>query len=546
MLLIYRIMKKTIPTYLSQSRVFLLLVVVVFNAFVLGANSLPITFEDEASYAWQDFGGAVATVVANPNVSGVNTSAQVTKMIKSGGESWAGSYLTLSSKIDFSTYKVFKVKVYTPAVGTKVLLKLENTVDNTQVKEVEAISTKANQWEELTFDFSGVDVSISFQKVVVFFDLGTVGDGTVNSTYYLDDISQPNVAYDGDDNDDTEDTDSVDLADYSLVWADEFEVDGALDDSKWFHQTQLPDGHGWFNGEVQHYTDRTANSYVEDGVMKLVAKKESFTDQGVNKQYTSARLNSKFAFTYGRVEVKAKLPTGVGTWPAIWMLGKNINEAGAYWDEQGHGTTNWPACGEIDIMEHWGSNQNVVSSAMHTPSSYGGTVNKGEQHVSTVSTDFHVYAMDWSADKIVFSVDDVVHYTYNPSDKNSETWPYDADQYLLFNIAIQGSISPSFTESSMDIDYVRVYQRVPLSSNIEQNSSLQLSVYPNPAQDVLNVTADESISNLTIYNSRGQVMLSHRSPGINARVDISSLEAGFYILVVQSETNTERVTFIKK
>ena len=130
-----------------------------------------------------------------------------------------------------------------------------------------------------------------------------------------------------------------------------------LDSAKWHHQTVIPNGWSWFNGEVQHYTDRLENTYVSDGTPKIVAQKEQFTDQGVTKQYTSARLNSKFAFTYGRVEVRAKMPIGHGTWPAIWMLGKNITERGAYWETQGFGTTSWPACGEIDIMEHWGRNQ---------------------------------------------------------------------------------------------------------------------------------------------------------------------------------------------
>lgn len=104
------------------------------------------------------------------------------------------------------------------------------------------------------------------------------------------------------------------------------------------------------------------------------------------------------------MEVRAKLPTGSGTWPAIWMLGKNINEDGAYWDNEGFGTTNWPACGEIDIMEHWGSNQNFVQSAMHTPSSFGGTVNHGGQTILTASSEFHVYSLDWYEDKWCFEL----------------------------------------------------------------------------------------------------------------------------------------------
>ncbi len=243
-----------------------------------------------------------------------------------------------------------------------------------------------------------------------------------------------------------------------LVWSDEFDGSGAINTTNWFHQTQLPAGGSWYNGEVQHYTNRTDNSNVSGGNLNIIAKKEEFTDQGHTKQYTSARLNSKFAFTYGRIEVRAKLPTGVGTWPAIWMLGRNINEAGAYWETQGYGAVSWPACGEIDIMEHWGNNQNFVQSAIHTPSSSGATINHGGQTISTASSAFHVYVMEWTEEQMVFSVDDVVHYTYNPAVKNSDTWPFDAEQYIILNIAIEPGIDPAFTQSAMEIDYIRVYQ----------------------------------------------------------------------------------------
>ena len=231
----------------------------------------------------------------------------------------------------------------------------------------------------------------------------------------------------------------------------------AINTTNWFHQTRLPNGWGWFNNEQQHYTNRIENSFVSNGSLKIVAKQESFRDQGHTKQYTSARLNSKYAFKYGRVEVRAKLPTGAGTWPAIWTLGKNITENGGYWQTRGFGTTGWPDCGEIDIMEHWGNNQNYVQSAMHTPSSHGGTINHGGQYISTASSKFHVYEMDWNSERIIFSVDGVEHYRYAPTVKNSSTWPYDAEQYLLLNIAIQDNISSSFSQSAMEIDYVRVY-----------------------------------------------------------------------------------------
>ncbi|MDG1503695.1 MAG: family 16 glycosylhydrolase [Flavicella sp.] len=242
-----------------------------------------------------------------------------------------------------------------------------------------------------------------------------------------------------------------------LVWSDEFNIDGAIDSNKWFHQTQLPAGGGWYNNEAQHYTNRLENSYVSGGNLNLVAIKESFTDQGRTKEYTSARLNSKAAFKYGRMEIRAKLPTGSGTWPAIWMLGKNINEDGGYWDNNGYGSTPWPACGEIDIMEHWGNNQNYVSSAMHTPSSYGGTFNTGGRYLSTASTAFHVYELDWNAQRMIFSVDGIVHYTYNPTTKDANTWPFDAEQYFLLNVAIEGG-GANITQTAMEIDYIRVYQ----------------------------------------------------------------------------------------
>ena len=138
--------------------------------------------------------------------------------------------------------------------------------------------------------------------------------------------------------------------DWELVWSDEFDGNGSIDSGNWFHQTQLPLGGSWYNGEIQHYTDRIDNSYVSNGTLKIVAKEETYTDQGYTKEYTSARLNSKYAFTYGKVEIRAKLPEGIGTWPALWMLGKNIDEPGAYWETQGYGTTPWTACGEVDII----------------------------------------------------------------------------------------------------------------------------------------------------------------------------------------------------
>ncbi|KQC30324.1 glycoside hydrolase family 16 protein [Flagellimonas eckloniae] len=245
----------------------------------------------------------------------------------------------------------------------------------------------------------------------------------------------------------------------TLVWADEFDGEGAINPEKWFRQTQLPPGGSWWGGLVQHYTNRNDNSYVKDGFLNLVAKKEEYEDQGEIKQYTSARLNSKFAFTHGKVEVRAKMPEGIGTWPAIWMLNTNINEDGAYWDNQGLGTVKWPYCGEIDILEHWGKNQDYVSSAVHNGSSYGDKVkNLGGQTIKNASTEFHIYALEWTSEKMIFSIDGIAHFTYNPSIKNTETWPYDTDYYLILNIAVESEIDQNFIESPMVVDYIRIFQ----------------------------------------------------------------------------------------
>ncbi len=255
---------------------------------------------------------------------------------------------------------------------------------------------------------------------------------------------------------------------YNLVWSDEFSGTGAPDANYWFRQTQFPIPGTWFGGEEQHYTDRLENSYVADGYLHIVAKKESYTDQGFTKNYTSTRLNSKYAFTYGRVDVRAKIAPGAGTLPAIWLLGKNISETGAYFASE-FGTTVWPATGEIDMMEHWGSNPNVIHSSVHTPSSFGGTVNTNTTTVSQVTSTFHVYSLIWDVNQLQFLIDDVPTYTYNPAVKNASTWPFDKPQYLLLNIALGGGIGPvdpGFTQSTMVIDYVRIYQEGVSSQQI--------------------------------------------------------------------------------
>lgn len=242
-----------------------------------------------------------------------------------------------------------------------------------------------------------------------------------------------------------EEEEQVDVVYSDLVWADEFDTDGTPNASNWTYD--LGAG-GWGNNEQQSYTNDAANANISEGTLKITAMADG------SGGYSSARLKSEglFDFTYGRVDVRAKLPAGGGTWPAIWMLGANF------------GTVGWPACGEIDIMEAIGNNPGYVQSALHTPASSGATENMASTTVADATEAFHVYSVNWSPDQISFLVDDEIYYTYAPASKTADNWPFDAAQFLILNVAMGGNlggeIDASFSEASMEIDYVRVYQNL--------------------------------------------------------------------------------------
>ena len=246
---------------------------------------------------------------------------------------------------------------------------------------------------------------------------------------------------------------------YFLVWGDEFEYDGKLDESKWHHQIIPPNNGSWWNNEVQHYTNSTKNSIVSDGTLKIIAIKENYTVDNSTKNYTSARLNSKFGFKYGRVDVKAKLPSTQGTWPAIWTLGTNINEIGNFFGDS-EGSVGWPRCGEIDIMEQNGWNKNELYGYFHFANPQGEYGNHGNiTSISNASGEYHIYSMEWTDEIIKILIDDKEFVSLI----NNGNVPYDNRHYLLLNIAIGGNlggdIDPSFSQDRMEIDYVRVFQK---------------------------------------------------------------------------------------
>jgi beta-glucanase (GH16 family) len=240
-------------------------------------------------------------------------------------------------------------------------------------------------------------------------------------------------------------------AGYALVWSDEFDIDGLPDPARWDYDTDR-NRLGWYNNELQYYArDRLENARVSGGRLIITARRESLStlpDWG-GQGYSSARLvtRGKASWTYGFMVVRAKLPCGAGTWPAIWTLGTR-------------GT--WPDDGEIDIMEQVGSNPTRVFGTLHTLQS-GGVGTGGETRVADACTAFHDYQLSWAPGRIEIGIDGQVYYQATNPGTGYAAWPFDYPQYLLLNIAIGGVLGGAVNNAifpvTMEVEYVRVYQR---------------------------------------------------------------------------------------
>ncbi len=237
----------------------------------------------------------------------------------------------------------------------------------------------------------------------------------------------------------------------TLVWADEFNGSGLPDTTRWNYQVG---GKGWGNNEQQFYRKGEArNARVEDGHLIIEAHREAYDGSA----YTSARMTTKgmASWTYGYIEARAKLPSGRGTWPAIWMLGDNISEAG------------WPACGEIDIMEHVGYEPDSIYGTVHTEAfnHVKGTQVGKATYLPTAESDWHTYAVDWDAERIVFLVDGKPYHRFDKrAGATVAEWPFDAPQYLLLNQAVGGNwggkkgVDATVYPQRMAVDWVRVWR----------------------------------------------------------------------------------------
>lgn len=252
---------------------------------------------------------------------------------------------------------------------------------------------------------------------------------------------------------------------WEMIWSEEFNYQGLPDSTKWKNEKGFVRGH-----ELQWYKENSLkNCRVEDGNLILEINKEKVENPNYEEgheswkknrpfaEYTSASVKTKglFDFTYGRVEVRAKLPTGRGVWPAIWMLGSNISEVG------------WPDCGEIDILENVGYDPNKAHANIHTKA-YNHVIrtNKGDSiEIDAPYENYHVFAINWHKDSIEFFVDDQKYFVFHNEHKGWETWPFDKPQYLIINLALGGGwagrygIDDSVFPQKYFIDYVRVYQK---------------------------------------------------------------------------------------
>ena len=263
---------------------------------------------------------------------------------------------------------------------------------------------------------------------------------------------------------------------WELLWSDEFN-DEELDLTKWNKLNWKP---GWVNNELQAYTDRDTNIFLENGHLVLQGNIEpgySGTDYVGNNyvaDYTSGRVNTddKFSTTYGRFDIKAKLPAGKGSWPAIWMLGESISSIG------------WPQCGEIDIMEHVGYDLGLVHGSIHTQdyNHMYGTQKSGSKYVDDVTDAFHVYSLEWSPFYLRYLIDnEPFFFVYNDSNGDFGKWPFNDPHYLILNLAIGGDwggvqgVSASAFPMKMYIDYVRVYKKSDTYNYVEVTFKVDMS-----------------------------------------------------------------------
>ena len=337
---------------------------------------------------------------------------------------------------------------------------------------------------------------------------------------------------------------------WQLIWSDEFN-DTLINPFIWTHESG---GSGWGNNELQYYTNRPQNSYIEDGKLIIKALRENYS----GKLYTSARLktqNRKF-WKYGKIEARMKLPFGQGIWPAFWMLGQNISSVG------------WPACGEIDIMEMIGGQgrENTVHGTLHWDNN-GVHAQAGDSYSigGSFADDFHNFRIEWSQTLIIWYVDDVLFNVINITP--TELSEFHQDFFIILNLAVGGNWPGNPDTSTVfpqyyEIDYVRVYQDLPNDVNDDELNPSEFNLeqnYPNPFNPTTRINfsiPEESFVTLKVYSSVGSEISTIVNKNFSAgkhevffNAENISSQVLFYQVTAQSKNNnfisTKKMIVIK-
>jgi len=308
---------------------------------------------------------------------------------------------------------------------------------------------------------------------------------------------------------------------YSLVYSDEF--DGTtLDMSKWSIQSGYAP-----NQEKEYYTDNSNNIQVENGNLIITAKKEQIV---TDRNYSSGRIYSKSKgfIKYGKVEARISVPSGAGTWPAFWMM----PQSSVY--------GSWPKSGEIDIMEHIGSDPRMTSHAVHTALKNGSLGNNWFTKVykDSMENKFHIYTILWEPDDILFYIDNVKTATlYRNFTDTSTGWPFDQEFYVILNLAVGGTMGGAIDDTifnnpvQMKVDYVRFYQ---LNTDVEELQDTHVQVYPTRFSDVINIKTDTP-TNIKLYNTLGKLVYEKAIKG-NETINSTNIPQGIYLLKADNKT----------
>jgi beta-glucanase (GH16 family) len=326
-----------------------------------------------------------------------------------------------------------------------------------------------------------------------------------------------------------------------LVWSDEFNGT-SVDTEKW--NFEIGNGsNGWGNNEKEYYTNRTDNADIVSGTLVITAKKESYGGY----QYTSARMTTKNKgyWLYGRIEMSAKLPKGTGTWPAFWMMPQNNS----------YGTSYWPDNGEIDIMEYVGYEPGVIHGTVHTNKNNGSSGISKTTMSSGIEDNFHIYAVEWSADSIKWFVDSKMYGYYLRQGRDWHYWPFDKEFFIIINFAVGGNwggakgIDDTVFPQTYEIDYIRVYQKTGTGVQNANPAEKQVNVFPNPVNDHLNITlnCDNYFNSVvSVFDSKGSIVI----PPFFSRkqiteINFSKFRSGIYMVLLQNNNKQESYKVMK-